>query len=280
MTRERYPHSLVARFNGIRVMLHLGTPELVSEALALLDETLRLPASHWQVDVMEDVFPWDFFPQFFNYRGYFDRVTDNLMRETPVERDLCRLLLASLHAYRGFYPSGYGFHSQSLDDFQKAVELDPDFPYFKFWYAEQLLKSGLPEDHHIACKLLEELANGSLIFQEAFELLEVNGGPCEPFMRRIGRARAILDVRENIEIPKLRPDLREVEQKRTLSLQDVESWQAERDHLYRHIRAIESSKFWKLRQLWFGLKRFLRLERSNPPVESENPLESDHSPQA
>jgi hypothetical protein len=251
---ERFPRSLVARFNGIRVMLHFGTPKLVSEALTLLDETLALPTTRWQIDVMEDVFPWDFFPQFFNYRSYFDRITKHLTEGIPVEEHLCRLITASLYAYRGFYPACHGFYSQSLDDYQTAATLDPSFPYFRLWYVEQLLERGIPEDRSTAYRLLQELASDSLVFQEAFKMLEKSFGQT----KRRGWLKEVLRMYDRLTVPKLRSDRHQIRRGRH-GRPELKAWQAEREHLYRHIRAIESSKFWKLRQAWFRLKRCLGL---------------------
>jgi tetratricopeptide (TPR) repeat protein len=254
--RERFPRSLVARFNYIRVMLHFGTPELVSEALALLDETLRHPPTYWQIDVMEDVFPWDFFPQFFNYRGYFDRVTQHLMHGTAVESDLCRLILASLHAYRGFYPAHHGFYSQALEDYGAAAALDPDFPFFQLWYADQLLQRGLPEDWLTACRLLQELATDSLVYREALQRLENIDTEGEAVVRHTLQAQEGLEIRENsMTVPQLRPDLRQVEEERDKAWREWKAWEAEREQMHRLIRGMESSKFWKLRQKWVRLKR-------------------------
>jgi hypothetical protein len=255
---EAFPRSLVARFNGIRVMLHFGTPDLVTETLALLDETLGLPPSHWQIDAMEDVFPWDFFPQFFNYRAYFDRITAHLMHGSPAESDLCRMILASLHAYRGFYPASHGFYSQSLDDFQKAAALDPDFPYFRLWYAEQLRQRGLAEDREAAGRLLRELANGSLVFQEALRMLEKAGELTGEVALRAAHSRQVLDVRESIAIPKLMSDVPDAERRRQ---DDMHFLLTELDTLRRRVQGMESSKFWMLRKAWFAVKRRLGLER-------------------
>ncbi|HEY7427409.1 MAG TPA: glycosyltransferase [Gemmataceae bacterium] len=253
-TCERFPRSLVARFNYIRVLLHFGTPELVPEALVLLDETLDLPPDHWQIDVMEDVFPWDFFPQFFNYRSYFDRVTAHLMQGVPAEPDLCRLILASLHAYRGFYPAYHGFYSQGLDDYQSAAALDPDFPYFRLWHAEQLLQRGLSNDRLAARRLLRELAGGSLVFLEAFQMLENLGEPPDELAPRLCRARQILEVHESVRIPTLRPDVRQAEQRQIIAQEQLDALTIERDQLRKRIQAMESSKFWKIRKAWFRLK--------------------------
>jgi hypothetical protein len=258
---ERFPRCLVARFNAIRVMLHFGFDEHVAEALTLLDETLHLPPSTWRIDAMEDVFPWDFFPQFFNYRVYFDRVTAHKMQGGEVEPELCRLILASLHAYRGFYPTYHGVYSQSLDDYRAAAALDADFPYYRLWYAEQLLQRNLDEDRREAASILLELADDSLVFQEAFALLNKWGGEVSSdtrwnaVARRADRAAEVVEMYESLAIPDLQPDPR----KRRNVLREGQAWKEERVPLSRHSRAKTRSKFGKLRQVWFGLKRCLGL---------------------
>ncbi|MHB1425993.1 MAG: glycosyltransferase family protein [Gemmataceae bacterium] len=254
--RQRFPRSLVVRFNHIRVMLHFGTPELVSEALELLNETLELPPSQWRIDAMEDVFPWDFFPQFFNYRGYFDRIAQHLMQGIPVEADLCRMILASLHAYRGFYPAYHGFYSQAIDDYGAAAALDPEFSYYLLWYAEQLLQRGLPEDRLECCRHLHDLAAGSLVFREALAKLEAVGNMGEEIARRAARVRDILRMQEDIPNPKLqlRPDLKEGVEERDRAWREWRVWKEEREHMHNLVLGMQSSKFWKLRQKWIGLK--------------------------
>src|SRR6185295_1874155 len=69
---ERFPQSLVIRFNAIRTALHFGEPAEVSAALKLGLETMEFPEDFWEIACEDDVFPWDFFGQFFNYREYFD----------------------------------------------------------------------------------------------------------------------------------------------------------------------------------------------------------------
>jgi hypothetical protein len=168
----QFPQSLVLRFNCVRTLLHFGTPALVSEALQLLGDTLSRPTDHWTVDAMEDVFPYDFFPEYFNYRKYFDLVTESIRGGPTVAPLLCRLMLASLHFYRGFYAPYQDFHPGGLVDFRQARLLDPDFPFYKFYCADRLLARGLREDYPEAFALLAELAGGSLLFLEAVELLE------------------------------------------------------------------------------------------------------------
>jgi hypothetical protein len=72
-------------------------------------------------------------------------------------------------------------------------------------------------------------------------------------------------VRDSITVPDFRPE----EPKLRREQEELEVLRREREHLYRHIRAIESSKFWKIRQAWFGLKRRLSLQL--PPRKEEQP---------
>ncbi|MCH8296092.1 glycosyltransferase, partial [Candidatus Poribacteria bacterium] len=161
----QFPESLVLRFNLIRTALHFGQPQDVAEALKLADETCNAPASSWQIDVMEDVFPWDFFSRLFNYRKYFDLVTQHLTTGTSVKPALTQLILASLYHYRNHY-------SDNREDVKQATILDPDFPFYKLRYAQQLVKQGVPEDDEEAGRILIELAEDTILFDESIELLK------------------------------------------------------------------------------------------------------------
>jgi hypothetical protein len=169
----RFPESLVLRFNYIRVLLHFGEPDLVRDALDLLEDTLARPDCSWRLDVLEDVFPWDVFPRHFNYRRYFDVVMRHLVQGAPVEASLCHLILASLYHYKSYYATYYqGFYAASLDACRAAVARDPDFAYYSLLFAEQLIERRLPEDLTEARQVLTRLASGSLLFDEATTLLQ------------------------------------------------------------------------------------------------------------
>jgi tetratricopeptide (TPR) repeat protein len=160
----RFPQSLVLRFNLIRAALHSGQPQDVSEALQMAEKALLAPASSWQLDVGEDVFPYDFESDFFNYRKYLDLVTGHLMQGAPVTADLIRLISASIYYYLGLY-------TQNPDHLKEALTLDPDFPFFKLEYARQMIRRGGPGDYQEAGALLTQLVEGSSLFVEAFEML-------------------------------------------------------------------------------------------------------------
>lgn len=161
---DRYPRSLVIRFNFVRAALHFGDPLTVTEALKLAQETLEQPSSHWTVDPMEDVFPWDFFPTHFDYRSYFDAVTNQVMGGPDASPSTVDLIRAALHNYLGHYDN-------QLSHREEAVALAPAFPYYKMRLALQLLQAGGSANYARAGSLLVELAEGSIVFQQAFDLL-------------------------------------------------------------------------------------------------------------
>jgi len=162
---DEFPDSLVLRFNLIRTALHFGRPKDRAAALKLAGETLDKPAETWQVAPLDDVFPWDFFNSFFNYRSYFDRVTEHFTRGAEVKHSLIRLIRASLHFYLGHF-------SGSLENLKQAMDLDPEFPFYQLCYADHLVKGGRPEDYAPAGEILARLAENSMFFEEAFHLLE------------------------------------------------------------------------------------------------------------
>jgi hypothetical protein len=162
---NRFPRCLVLRFNMIRTALHFGTSDMVKQSLVLIDETMSLPESYWEIDPMEDVFPFDYFSQLFNYRLYFDMVTSHLMDEAIPATRFVQPILASLSHYRSFY-------TKNLSDFANAVALDPDFPFYRYYYARRLIEIGFTEKLTEAGTLLEDLADKSMLFKEAYLLLK------------------------------------------------------------------------------------------------------------
>ena len=186
---RRFPSSLVLRFNWIRAALHFGEREEVSEALALAEETIKRPSSEWRIDARDDVFPWDYLSQFFNYRAYFDLSTLHLQTGEPVPQKLAELILASIHYYLSFYasdsaseflsgvampgdgrargPAGGSMHALA------AVKLDPEFPFYKLQCARQLIRSENLDAYPLAGVLLAELVRNSMLFLQAFEVLQV-----------------------------------------------------------------------------------------------------------
>ncbi len=291
------PKSLVLRFNAIRVFLHFGGPAERAEALRLLEETLQIKPDEWSMDVNEDVFPWDFFPQLFNYRTYFDLVTRQLMHGAECEAALKNLIYASLNYYRGFFTPNQGFYNGGLDCFGQAVALDPEFPYYQFHYARELLLRGLPEDDLEASKVLVRLSEQSILFLEAFEVLEDwNNGrrprassgtlkrlrqdlgrpqpPTPELQSRIGRfldrhrskmqrAKQQIDFAEPIGTNLVAESFPVAEAPGQVVSRGIVT--EELAKLRYQVRWMESSKFWKLRGAWMGLRRFMGLKVQDMP---------------
>lgn len=270
----RFPRSLVLRFNSARALLHFGGTSRVSDGLRLIDETLAQPEEHWIIDVLEDVFPWDFFPQYFNYRTYFDLLNRQLMSGERVDALLRDLIRASLHYYRGRHRPFAGLHTSGLDDFRQATRLDPEFPYYALHYAEQLAARNGPGDLVPALRLLLDLGESSILFREAAglaeEVLQTPPGVCLRIdagrrtekghgvaelldkLTRLAlvrdRFQQVAEFQEDVSSPLVNP-----------SCPDEEALLASQIQLLKNqILAMESSKFWKARQLWTFVKRRLK----------------------
>jgi glycosyltransferase involved in cell wall biosynthesis len=162
---EDYPNSLALYFAFIRIALHFGQPEDVSNGLQMAMDVLSRSEDAWQIDPMDDVFPWDFFSNFFNHRMYHDLIMEYYTRGTPVHSALKKLILASIHYYSGHYRN-------SLQHFRSASVLDPAFPFYQFYYARELIKGGFYDDYHQAGTLLMQVARNPLLCTIAFEQLE------------------------------------------------------------------------------------------------------------
>ena len=171
----RYPKCLVLRFNAIRAALHLGTRAEVTEALGWLHEALSLPTGSWVVRPEEDVFPWDFFSQFFNYREYFDTCTRAHQTGEEASPELTRLVLASMAYYASWHETGQAPEADAARRRQHALQasrLDPAFPFYSLRAARLLIESRGPGSDRDAEGLLVRLADESMLHDEASQLLE------------------------------------------------------------------------------------------------------------
>lgn len=170
---DRYPRHLVLRFNWMRAALHFGNPNEISEALRLAELTVATSADKWEISPEDDVFPWDFASDFFNYRAYLDLVCHCHQESGDHRREMVRLILASMYAYLGMYEPWAPLTA-------KAVQLDPAFAPYKKLEAIRLKRLG---EQHLpaAVRLLTELATESNMFLDAALNLERlhNGGVCQ-----------------------------------------------------------------------------------------------------
>ena len=160
----RFPNALVLRFNFVRAALHFGNRDLRSEALELAEATLAQPPGHWQVAADDDVWPWDLFPTFFDYRGYLDEVTRSTTERRDSSPRFVALIRAALHYYAGHFvdPDRHFGH---------AAALHPGFAPYSYADAARLAVSAAAADRQRACRILRDLACGSIIASEAASLL-------------------------------------------------------------------------------------------------------------
>lgn len=164
LINSRFANSLSSRFDMIRFALHVGSARDVSTVLKLAADILATPQEYWQLDPGEDLFPFDYFSFFFNYRLFTDVGMSQFMTRTSECSTLTRLVYASLHFYVGHY-------ADELYHFRKAMELDDDMASYRLRYAQALLRRRTADDIKRAQTLLVTLARESVLFQQAYATL-------------------------------------------------------------------------------------------------------------
>ena len=132
---KRYPLSLALRFNIVRAAFHFGSETEIENAIAITKATLDADPRALTLDPMDDIMPWDFCQNFFNYRSYLQIVTEALRDKTDRSDELRALILASLHHY-------YGRMADQPAHFEMAAALDPEFSVYRLWNAKALGRSG------------------------------------------------------------------------------------------------------------------------------------------
>lgn len=288
----KFPNSLVLRFNLIRVVLHFGAPKEVSKVLRLLDKTIQQYTTSWEISPLDDVFPWDFCPTYFNYRRYFDLSTQCFTLDKPLEPELVKLILASLNYYKALYSNQNSY-------FRKAIKYDPNFPYFKYTYAKFLMeKKKNVTALEKARKLLLELSDGSTLFLNTLDLMQDEKFKVLAPLSNQGKENSNFEkIRQNLKSIENFPDaplklcqedifspLRNISLKKKMISQvfqssrflvmskakfifnilfnayeeDIVPFPVEkattRAILFARIQSMKTSKFWKLRNFWLRIR--------------------------
>lgn len=128
------PQSLVLRFNLFRTQVHFGNPIQVTQAVDCALTIIEQPLTYWKVCPQDDVFPYDLFNTFFNYRTYFDNLVSHFKSNQELwENQSIKLILASLHYYLGLY-------RQDTRALKTAVMLDSEFAPYQMSYIKQLAR--------------------------------------------------------------------------------------------------------------------------------------------
>lgn len=159
-----FPDNLVLQFNLLRVLLHFGSEDNVLAGVGMAKKILSRPAESWELSIHDDVMPYDFCSNFFNYRTYLDEIVESLVSGGDRTERLIELILASIHHY-------VGRHEEDLEHTARAVELDGEFPFYALTHASIILSQDKTENLEQATDLLLELAEGSMLAVQAYWLL-------------------------------------------------------------------------------------------------------------
>ena len=159
---KRYPLSLALRFNIVRAAFHFGGETEIENAIAITKATLEADPRALTLEPLDDIMPWDFCQNFFNYRNYLQIVTEALRDKTDRTEELKALVLASLHYY-------FGRMADQPAHFEQAVALDPEFSAYRLWHAKTLRQSG---DAAQAIASLSEVVREMLYAPEAWSLIQ------------------------------------------------------------------------------------------------------------
>ncbi len=165
---EAMPSSLVVRLNLLRAAVYFGDAGERAAAVRMAEDTLASDDA-WSVDPLDDVFPWDFASDGFDYRAYFDAIVRVLAADPAAAADLRRLVRAALHHY-------VGRATGSVEHLEVAARLDPGFPYYAFAWARRALDDADPGRRPRALAELGRLVEESALVLPALEVLETCGG--------------------------------------------------------------------------------------------------------
>ena len=161
-----FPRCLVLRLDYCKAVFHNGTPLDVEKGIQEILKVIEKPFTDWDVDPMEDVFPWDYVPEVFDYRSYFDRVCRIISKDETEQYPLHSLIYGCLYRYLAAYTG-------ELDHFRKAVEHCPSYAPYSLALARRLLDEGQAGPVKEAVKIFERLAEGSILMTRSIAALRV-----------------------------------------------------------------------------------------------------------
>jgi hypothetical protein len=190
---ERFPQSLALRFNFIRSALHFGDPAEVENAVALAKATLDTSADNLQLDPMDDIMPWDFCQNFFNYRTYLQIATEAERDKADRNEELKALILASLHYY-------YGRMSGEMGHFTTAASLDPAFPVYRLWQARELDRQGDASSAEAAIPILAQVVEEITYGPEAWSLMQAIKKDHDLTIPREATLRKLIEKFESVSL--------------------------------------------------------------------------------
>lgn len=163
---ERFPNSLILRFNFVRACLHFGRLTDVEDGVRIATDTVDGPVNKWSLEVEDDVLPWDYLNEVFDFRAYIDAYVRMKQGDGSAIMDMKRLIISALY---------FGL-SQILDNLEyldRCVELSPDFFWYRLVLAKKLLRTGDAKNARRAVEIARDLAESSDRFVNATQLLRI-----------------------------------------------------------------------------------------------------------
>ncbi len=159
-----WPEHLAARFLLVRTLWHHGDAAQRMRALQLAFDTIEGDPARWQIGPHDDVMPFDFHEDCFDFRSYLDLVTHAEKGGAVATIEFARIVLAALAGYVARKTGKPALH-------ELAVAWNPAFARFRLDLAKALLRRGGDTGRTRALGLLGELAEGSSEFATATRLL-------------------------------------------------------------------------------------------------------------
>jgi hypothetical protein len=155
-----YPRHLAARFLHVRTLWHHGDARARLQALQLAFDTIEADPASWQLGPDDDVMPFDFHADCFNYRDYLDLVAAAAKGTVVPAAAFVQLVLAAIAGY-------VARKTDQPDLHERVVAWDPGFARYRLDLARCLLRRGDGAQRARGLALLQELAGGSAEFAAA-----------------------------------------------------------------------------------------------------------------
>ncbi len=176
-----FPRHLAARFLLVRTLWHHGDAAARMRALQLAHDALEADVGGWQIGPDDDVMPFDFHADTFDYRGYLDLVAAAAKGAVVPPAAFARLVLAALAGYVARKTGKTSLHAL-------AASLAPGFARYRLDHAKCLLRRGGVAGRAQGIALLQQLADGSAEFAAAAaELRRAGVALPEPTARALRR---------------------------------------------------------------------------------------------